>query len=187
MNWVAEKRQDVYYRNDWNKPGKLEELLPLYADCKFDWLDVPEMLRNSEVILEYPMVDKTPVPQWTFDRITFMGDAAHPMYPRGSNGSAQAIVDARTLADLIAQSEGNALAVLSAYESARLETTSKIVLTNRQAPPDFIIMKVEELTGGKPFLHIDDVISQDELRQISENYKNVAGFSPSSFQAKAAG
>lgn len=186
VNWVAEMRQDVSYRNDWNKAGKLEELLPLFADCKFDWLDVPAMLTNSDIILEYPMVDKTPVPRWTFDRVTFMGDAAHPMYPRGSNGSAQAIVDARTLADLVAQSEGNAHAVLAAYETARLETTSKIVLTNREAPPDFIIMKVEELTGNKPFRHIDDVISQDELRQISENYKNVAGFSLKSFQPAAA-
>ncbi|HEY4371592.1 MAG TPA: flavin-dependent oxidoreductase [Burkholderiales bacterium] len=186
INWTAEMRQDARYRNDWNKPGKLEELLPIFAGCKFDWLDIPQMLEKSQLILEYPMVDKTPVPRWTFDRITFMGDAAHPMYPRGSNGSAQAIVDARTLADLIAQSEGNAHAVLAAYEVARLETTAKVVLTNRDAPPDYIIMKVEELTGNKPFRHIDDVISQDELRQISENYKNVAGFSLKAFQQAAA-
>jgi 2-polyprenyl-6-methoxyphenol hydroxylase-like FAD-dependent oxidoreductase len=185
INWVAEIRQDEMIRNDWNKPGKLEELLPIYQDWKFDWLDVPEMLRNAELILEYPMVDKDPIPQWTFGRVTLMGDAAHPMYPRGSNGSAQALVDARTLADLIAAASGDAAAVLKAYEVARLEPTAKVVLTNRQAPPDLIIIKVEELTGGKPFRHIDDVISQEELRQISDNYKNVAGFSLDSFKAKA--
>ena len=123
--------------------------------------------------------------RWTFGRVTLLGDAAHPMYPRGSNGSAQALVDARTLADLIAAARGDAAAVLKAYEVARLEPTAKVVLTNRQAPPDLIIIKVEELTGGKPFRHIDDVISQAELRQISENYKNVAGFSLDAFKPKA--
>jgi 2-polyprenyl-6-methoxyphenol hydroxylase-like FAD-dependent oxidoreductase len=182
INWVAEIREDVLDRNDWNKPGKLEDLMPIYKDWRFDWLDVAELIAKSDLILEYPMVDKDPVPQWTFGRVTFMGDAAHPMYPRGSNGSAQALVDARTLADLIAAARGDAAAVLKAYEVARLEPTAKVVLTNRQAPPDFIIIKVEELTGGKPFRHIDDVISQDELRQISENYKNVAGFSLDSFK-----
>jgi len=185
INWVAEIREDVLDRNDWNKPGKLEDLMPIYQDWRFDWLDVAELIAKSDLILEYPMVDKDPVPQWTFGRVTFMGDAAHPMYPRGSNGSAQALVDARTLADLIGAARGDAAAVLKAYEVARLEPTAKVVLTNRQAPPDFIIIKVEELTGGKPFRHIDDVISQDELRQISENYKNVAGFSLDSFKAKA--
>jgi 2-polyprenyl-6-methoxyphenol hydroxylase-like FAD-dependent oxidoreductase len=182
INWVAEIRQDVVDRNDWNKPGKLEELLPIYQDWRFDWLDVAELIAKSDLILEYPMVDKDPVPQWTFGRVTFMGDAAHPMYPRGSNGSAQAIVDARTMADLIAGS-GATPAVLKAYETARLEPTAKVVRTNREAPPDLIIIKVEELTGGKPFVNIDDVISQDELRHISENYKNVAGFSLNSFKS----
>jgi len=182
INWVAEIRQDVVDRNDWNKPGKLEELLPIYKDWRFDWLDVAELIAKSDLILEYPMVDKDPVPQWTFGRVTLMGDAAHPMYPRGSNGSAQAIVDARTMADLIAQS-GATPATLKAYETARLEPTAKVVRTNREAPPDLIIIKVEELTGGKPFKNIDDVISQAELRQISENYKNVAGFSLNSFKA----
>jgi 2-polyprenyl-6-methoxyphenol hydroxylase-like FAD-dependent oxidoreductase len=185
INWVAEIREDVVDRNDWNKPGKLEDLMPIYKDWRFDWLDVAELIAKSDLILEYPMVDKDPVSQWTFGRVTFMGDAAHPMYPRGSNGSAQALVDARTLADLVGAARGDAAAVLKAYEVARLEPTAKVVLTNRQAPPDFIIIKVEELTGGKPFRHIDDVISQDELRQISENYKNVAGFSLDSFKAKA--
>jgi len=185
INWVAEIRQDVMYRNDWNQPGKLEDLLPIYKDWRFDWLDVADLIAKADLILEYPMVDKEPVAQWTFGRITFMGDAAHPMYPRGSNGSAQALVDARTMADMIAQS-GATPEVLKAYEDLRLPATAKVVLTNREAPPDLIIIKVEELTGGKPFKNIDDVISQEELRKISENYKNIAGFSLDSFKAKAA-
>jgi 2-polyprenyl-6-methoxyphenol hydroxylase-like FAD-dependent oxidoreductase len=121
------------------------------------------------------MVDKDALPFWTQGRITLMGDAAHPMYPRGSNGSAQALIDARTLSDQLSK-HTDPRDALTEYESLRLSTTAKVVETNRNVPPDFIIMKAQELSGGKPFRHIDDLISQDELRQISDNYKNVAGF-----------
>jgi 2-polyprenyl-6-methoxyphenol hydroxylase-like FAD-dependent oxidoreductase len=176
VNWTTEKRMPGEPMNDWNKPGSVEDFLPIYESWKFDFLDVPRMIRESDTVFEYPMVDKDPVARWTFDRVTFMGDAAHPMYPRGSNGAAQALIDARTLADCLAASS-DPPAALAEYEKARLEATARIVRTNREQPPDFIIMKVEELTGGKPFRHIDDVISQDELRALSESYKKVAGFS----------
>ena len=145
-------------------------------DWRFPWLDATALIANAEQILEYPMVDKDPVAQWTFGRITLMGDAAHPMYPRGSNGSAQALIDARTLAEQLSQCADPLLA-LKAYEQIRLATTAKIVQTNRTVPPDSIIMKADELSGGKPFRHIDDLISQDELRRIAENYASIAGFS----------
>jgi 2-polyprenyl-6-methoxyphenol hydroxylase-like FAD-dependent oxidoreductase len=175
VNWMAEMRMPGEPMNDWNKPGKLEDFIGIYSDWSFDFLDVPQMIRSADTILEYPMVDKDPVDRWTFGRVTFMGDAAHPMYPRGSNGAAQALIDARVLADELAKA-GEPMAALAAYEKARLEATAKIVRTNRQFPPDYIIMKVEELTGGKPFGNIDDVISQAELRELSDNYKRIAGF-----------
>jgi 2-polyprenyl-6-methoxyphenol hydroxylase-like FAD-dependent oxidoreductase len=175
VNWMAEMRMPGEPMNDWNKPGKLEDFIGIYRDWSFDFLDVPQMIRSADTILEYPMVDKDPVDRWTFGRVTFMGDAAHPMYPRGSNGAAQALIDARVLADELAKA-GEPMAALAAYEKARLEATAKIVRTNRQFPPDYIIMKVEELTGGKPFGNIDDVISQAELRELSDNYKRIAGF-----------
>jgi 5-methylphenazine-1-carboxylate 1-monooxygenase len=136
---------------------------------------VPQLLRNCDVVLEYPMVDRDPVPRWTFGRVTLLGDAAHPMYQRGSNGSAQALIDARVLADLLASSE-DPLAALAAYEAARLATTTRIVHTNRTEPPDFINIKVEELTGDRPFDDLDKFISQHELRALSDNYKAIAGF-----------
>jgi 2-polyprenyl-6-methoxyphenol hydroxylase-like FAD-dependent oxidoreductase len=175
VNWMAEMRMPGEPMNDWNKPGKLGDFIGIYSDWRFGFLDVPEMIRAADTILEYPMVDKDPVDRWTFGRITFMGDAAHPMYPRGSNGAAQALIDARVLADELAKG-GDPTGALAAYENARLEATAKIVRTNRQFPPDYIIMKVEELTGGKPFGNIDDVISQAELRELSDNYKRIAGF-----------
>jgi len=127
-------------------------------------------------VLEYPMVDKDPVARWSFGRVTLMGDAAHSMYPRGSNGAAQALIDARTLAEILAR-EADAESALRKYEEARLEPTARVVRTNREHPPDYLIMKVDELTGGAPFRHIDDVISQAELRELSESYKRIAGFS----------
>jgi 2-polyprenyl-6-methoxyphenol hydroxylase-like FAD-dependent oxidoreductase len=175
INWTTEMRMPGERMNDWNKPGRLEDFIDIYKSWTFDWLDVPAMIRASQTIFEYPMVDKDPVGRWTFGRVTFMGDAAHPMYPRGSNGSAQAIIDARTLADQLRECS-DPLEAFERYEEARLAPTAKIVKTNREHPPDYIIMKVDELTGGKPFDRIDDVISQDELRKISDDYKRVAGF-----------
>jgi 5-methylphenazine-1-carboxylate 1-monooxygenase len=176
INWMAEIRQPNVSMNDWNKPGNLDDFRALYADWRFDWLDVADMIAKADMVLEYPMVDKDPVARWTFGRVTLMGDAAHPMYPRGSNGAAQAIIDARTLAELLRMAT-DPVAALGGYEAARLETTAKIVRTNREHPPDFINIKVDQLTGGKPFRHIDDVISQEELRKISDDYKKIAGFS----------
>jgi 2-polyprenyl-6-methoxyphenol hydroxylase-like FAD-dependent oxidoreductase len=176
INWTAEIRRAEMGMNDWNKPGRLEDFLPVYADWKFDWLDVPNLVATASAILEYPMVDKDPVPQWTFGRVTFLGDAAHPMYPRGSNGSAQALIDAATLAGLLAEG-GDAEATLQRYEALRLPATAKVVETNRTVPPDFIIMKADELSGGKPFPgSIDDLVSKEELQRISDDYKKVAGF-----------
>jgi len=176
INWMAEIEGSGDEMNDWNRSGKVDDFIHLFQDWKFDWLDVPDLIRNAEQILQYPMVDKDPVPQWTFGRVTLMGDAAHPMYPRGSNGSAQALIDARTLAGLVAQGT-DTLTALALYEQLRRGATAKIVETNRSVPPDFINIKVDALSGDRPFRHIDDLISQAELREISDNYKKIAGFS----------
>lgn len=176
VNWMAEIQREADTMNDWNQPGKAADFASIFADWRFPWLDVPALIANAEQILEYPMVDKDPVPQWTFGRVTFIGDAAHPMYPRGSNGSAQGLIDARTLAEQLVLA-ADPRDALKAYEDLRLEPASKVVMTNRTVPPDFINIKVDELSGGKPFDNIADLISQQELRAISENYKKVAGFS----------
>ncbi len=176
INWMAEIKQETHGKNDWNKSGDLADFFHLYKDWRFPWLDVAAMIKSADQILEYPMVDKDPVGQWTFGRVTLAGDAAHPMYPRGSNGAAQAAIDARTLADLLAK-HGDPRAALAEYENSRREVTAKIVRTNRDHPPDFINIKVEELVGDRPFDNLDKYITQDELRALSENYKKIAGFS----------
>lgn len=175
INWIAEIERPTSTMNDWNRGGRLEDFLPTYEGWRFDWLDVGDLIRSADTLLEYPMVDKDPLERWTFGRVTLAGDAAHPMYPRGSNGSAQGLIDARTLADLLA-ADGDPREALIAYEAARLEPTARIVQTNRTAPPDIINLRVEELTGDRPFENLDDYITHDELRLLSENYKRVAGF-----------
>ena len=175
VNWVAELQKPNAVMNDWNRPGDPAVCAEIFKNWTFDFLNVPELILKADKVFEYPMVDKNALPFWTQGRVTLMGDAAHPMYPRGSNGSAQALIDARTLADQLSQ-HADPKEALKSYEALRLAPTAKVVETNRNVPPDFIIMKAEELSGGKPFRHIDDLISQDELRQISDNYKSVAGF-----------
>ncbi len=184
INWVAEIQREGAAMNDWNRSGRPEDFISIFEDWRFGWLDAPALIRGASQIFEYPMVDKDPVPRWTFGCVTLLGDAAHPMYPRGSNGSAQAIIDARTLADALARG-GDPRAALQHYEQQRMAPTARIVETNRTVPPDFINIKADELSGGKPLAgSIDDLISQEELRRISEDYQRVAGFSLAAVQGK---
>jgi 5-methylphenazine-1-carboxylate 1-monooxygenase len=175
VNWVAEIETPNYRKRDWNRPGSLDDFLPAFAGWHFDWLDVPAFIRAADSVLEFPMVDQDPLPRWSFGRATLLGDAAHPMVPRGSNGAGQAILDARALAAALLEREP--VAALAAYEKQRLEATTRIVLTNRSNPPDAILREVFLRSNDKPFRAIEDVISLDELRALSDGYKQVAGYS----------
>ena len=121
------------------------------------------------------MVDRDPLAFWTQGRVTLLGDAAHPMYPRGSNGAGQAILDARALAGCLRR-EADAPAALNAYQAMRLASAYEVVLANRAVGPDAILRTVHERTGDKPFARIEDVIGVDELTQLAEKYKRIAGF-----------
>jgi 2-polyprenyl-6-methoxyphenol hydroxylase-like FAD-dependent oxidoreductase len=181
INWVAEIETPHYRRRDWNRPGNLNDFIQAFDDWKFDWLDVSALIRSTETILEFPMVDQDPLPRWSFGRITLSGDAAHPMVPRGSNGAGQAILDAAVLADCLVANEDITQA-LKAYEELRLEATTRVVLTNRSRPPDAILGEIYRRTGDKPFNNINEVISREELQAITDNYKLVAGYDKESLQ-----
>ncbi len=176
INWVAEIQESGAVMNDWNKSGSADDLLPIYKDWNFPWLDVPALIRDAECVFEYPMVDKDPLDRWTFGRVTLAGDAAHPMYPRGSNGSAQGLIDARVLGDSLAMHSDDLPAALKAFEAERIGPTANVVRANRSVPPDIINIRVEELTNDRPFDNLDRFITQEELRRISDNYKRIAGF-----------
>jgi 5-methylphenazine-1-carboxylate 1-monooxygenase len=172
VNWVAEITTPKYKARDWNRPGELADFIDTYADWHFDWLDVPAMIRATGRILEFPMIDQDPLPWWSRGRVTLLGDAAHPMYPRGSNGAGQAILDAVALSDCLAR-ESDAVKALAEYEAERLKATSDVVIMNRRNPPDAILREVYERTGDRPFADLEQVITREELRAISDGYKRV--------------
>ena len=174
VNWLWEIETPEYKRWDWNRPARVEDFIAGAESWRFDWLDVPAFLRAADTVLEYPMVDKDPLPAWSFGRVTLLGDAAHPMYPRGSNGAGQAILDARQLAESLL--EADTQKALKHYEAKRLTPTANVVLENRRNPPDAILREVYERSGNQPFEDIDSVISQRELKALSDRYKQVAGY-----------
>ena len=174
VNWVAELECREPVRRDWSARGSLDDFFPAFADWHFDWLDVAALIRSTETVLAYPMVDQDPLPRWSFGRVTLLGDAAHPMFPRGSNGAGQAILDAVCLAEQIA-AHGVGAQALAEYDRVRNAATAQVVLANRSTPPDAILREVHERSGDKPFARIEDVVSREELARIADNYKQIAG------------
>jgi 2-polyprenyl-6-methoxyphenol hydroxylase-like FAD-dependent oxidoreductase len=185
VNWVAELHDAAYKPVDWNKPGRLEDFLPTFADWHFDWLDIPRLLQSADAIYEFPLADRDPVERWVFDRVALLGDAAHPMSPRGSNGAMQAILDTKVLADALV-GEPTVEAALRAYEQERLPRVNALVLTNRVTPPDHLIEEVERRTGNQPFERIEDVISVREIRALLDRYKQLAGYDRAALAATPA-
>ena len=184
VNWVAEIQSPRNVMQDWNLGGRIEDFYPTFEKWRFDWLDCAAVIRSAEQVLEYPMVDRDPLPYWTKGRVTLLGDAAHPMYPRGSNGAGQAILDARALAGCLKRDK-DVPEALKAYEAARLKAANDLVLMNRANPPDAILREVWRRSGDQPFARIEDVISNTELVAMSENYKRVAGFERESLARRA--
>ncbi len=185
INWIAERRYPTdraWRREDWNRSGDLDEFLPVFADWQFPWLDVPALIRGAASIYEYPMVDREPLNRWTFGRMTLLGDAAHPMYPIGSNGASQAILDARALADAVMRL-GPTPGALAAYEAERRPKTSAIVLANRKNGPDHVMQIVED-RAPDGFAHLEQIVSRAELEGIAATYKRLAGFDPAILNAE---
>ncbi|MBS0561119.1 MAG: flavin-dependent oxidoreductase [Proteobacteria bacterium] len=176
-NWVVNVRGGdparPPARQDWSRVGRLEDILPAVRRFSLPFLDLEALIRATPEFYEYPMCDRDPLPWWTQGRVTLLGDAAHPMYPVGSNGAAQAILDARLLARLLA--EHPAPEALAAYEADRLPKTAELVRLNRIGGPERI---VDEVSARAPngFARLEDVISREELAAIAGGYAAKAGF-----------
>jgi 2-polyprenyl-6-methoxyphenol hydroxylase-like FAD-dependent oxidoreductase len=184
-NWIAEIRFEpdhVWNREDWNRPGRLADVLPAFESWDFGWLDVPGLMRRAEAVFEFPMVDRDPLERWTDGRVTLLGDAAHPMYPIGSNGASQAILDARRIAWHLATAPGWPEA-LTAYEAERRPATAAIVAANRGLGPDLVLELVHQ-RAPDGFADLDAVISRRELEETASGYKTLAGFDPAVLNAR---
>jgi 2-polyprenyl-6-methoxyphenol hydroxylase-like FAD-dependent oxidoreductase len=170
INWVAEVMMPGRSAApaDWTRGGSLEDVLPWFADWSFGWLDVPTVIKGAGQILEYPMVDRDPLPSWgDGSRVTLLGDAAHPMYPVGANGGSQAIVDARVLAYSLASFADRGLA---AYEEQRREKVNAIVLACRDMPADRLLHTVS-VRAPDGFGRIHDVLTAQELAAFDTAYR----------------
>jgi 2-polyprenyl-6-methoxyphenol hydroxylase-like FAD-dependent oxidoreductase len=179
VNWVAEFRVAAGQpmpRQDWDHTARPEDVLAPFAAYDFDFLDLPALVRGAAAIYQYPMVDREPLPTWDFGRVTLLGDAAHPMYPVGSNGASQAILDARVLARELAL-QPTIDAAVNAYDAARRPATAAVVRANRQIGPERCLELVEQ-RAPDGFAHLEDVVSRAELEEISRAYKQTAGFDP---------
>lgn len=146
INWVAEidvpDPGSFCSKRDWNCPGDAKDFVDVFANWRFDWLDVPELIRKADTILQFPMMDRDPLPRWSFGRVTLLGDAAHPLVPLGSNGAGQALLDAEALASALAACR-DPVAALARYEDIRRPATAEIVMSDRAGGPDIILKEGE--------------------------------------------
>jgi len=175
-NWIAELAVPDWKQPDqnWSNLVSKDRFYDRFADWHFDWPDVPELINTADAIYEYPMADREPLPKWTHGRMTLIGDAAHVMYPIGSNGATQGILDVEEMLDQLLCHD-TIEGAFHAYEAIRRPATSKIVYANRGNGPDEVL-KIANDRAPNGFDHIHDVISQAELETIAAKYKKVAGF-----------
>lgn len=185
INWIADLTMPADYdwrQQDWNREGVLDEFLQPFEGWSFDWLDIPATVRGARHIYEYPMVDRNPLPRWSHGRITLLGDAAHAMYPIGSNGASQGILDARVLAREL-RGRGVGPDALDAYDAARREDVNALVLANRGDGPDVILDIVAD-RAPHGFDDIETVMPLAERQTFADGYKQVAGMDIAALNAR---
>jgi 2-polyprenyl-6-methoxyphenol hydroxylase-like FAD-dependent oxidoreductase len=185
LNWICDLKTaeaGAVPREDWNRTGNCADLLPRYDGWRWPGIDVPQLVSDSGEIYVFPMVDRDPLARWTFGRATLLGDAAHPMYPIGSNGATQGIIDARAFAWHLATAAGidGALAL---YEAERRPATERIVLMNRANGPDQV-MELAEQRAPTAADDLDALLPHAERQSIADAYKQGAGFDPATLNAR---
>ncbi|MGE0798845.1 MAG: FAD-dependent monooxygenase [Lautropia sp.] len=175
LNWVVRLHWPAgETRPAWTHDMTPARLAAVFARWNFGWLDVPDVIANAQFLQEHPMADRDPLDRWTDGRVTLLGDAAHPMYPIGSNGATQAIIDAHALAAALAR-EPDAERALQTYERLRRDAANAVVLANRRNGPDQVLQLAED-RAPQGFARIEDVITREELAQCTASYQRIAGF-----------
>jgi 2-polyprenyl-6-methoxyphenol hydroxylase-like FAD-dependent oxidoreductase len=174
VNWVCEQNGKPETIEDWNQKVTPDEIAHKFDECKLDFLDVGKMIRNAREVYLFPLIDHDPLPQWSFGRVTLLGDAAHAMYPRGGNGVCQALVDCRVIAEKLA-TVSDPVEAMRQYEAERRTLVNRIVLANRGEGPEVVRRIVEERSGGKPFDDIEKILPLAEADAIFKEYHRMAG------------
>lgn len=189
INWVVAVRTDdgrPMPKQDWSAETDPAEAVAETEGIDLDFVDIRALISGCESVLKYPMADRNPIDTWKSGRVTLLGDAAHPMQPNGSNGAAQAILDARVLTrELVRYEEsGDKLQALVTYEAERIPATKSVVLANRAAGPERILDLVADRSPQR-FERLEDVVSTAELEQIIDDYRRTAGFDPTMLNERA--
>jgi len=177
INWIAEVTMDNtegWKQRGWFRQVSIDDFIHHFEGWTWDWLDVPALIRQADSAYENPMIDRDPVPTWQDGPVALLGDAAHAMYPTGSNGASQAIVDARVLGAAMVE-HGVTPQALAAYDARLCGPVSQLVLRNRGAGPFGLLNIVDERCGGT-FDNIDDVVPPAERAEFMAGYKAAAGF-----------
>jgi len=177
-NWIAQMTvsAEAPPREDWNRKVTKERFFAAFEKWKFPWLDLPQLVADTDEIFEFPLVDRHPVEQWSFGRVTLIGDAAHPMQPTGSQAGSQAVVDARMLtAELIANLDP--VAALARYDQIRRPVMNDVTVRNRNFGPEAAMQLAEE-RAPHGFANIEEVIPRSELEAISRSFHLAAGLDP---------
>ena len=169
-------------KDSWSRLGRMDDVVPYSRRFKVPGVDVEGLVRSTRQCWEYPMCDRDPLARWSFGRVTLLGDAAHPMYPVGSNGAAQAILDARSLADSLRKAE-HPMQALAEYEADRLPKTAELVRSNRTGGPERVIDEVEKLAPAG-FDTIDRILSHADREAIVKGYAGKAGYMVSQVNRK---
>jgi 5-methylphenazine-1-carboxylate 1-monooxygenase len=184
INWIAEvtfDNSEGWQKTGWFREVGIQECLPHFKDWIWDWLDAPALIKGADSVFENPMIDRDPIPTWVDGPVALLGDAAHAMYPTGSNGGSQAIIDARVLGAALVE-HGVTPAALAAYDSRLCGPVSQLVLRNRGAGPFGLLNMVDARCGGT-FANIDDVIPPAERAQFMAGYQAAAGFAKDALNA----
>jgi 5-methylphenazine-1-carboxylate 1-monooxygenase len=174
VNWVCEQNGQPETIEDWNQLVTPDEIAHKFDECKLDFIDVGQMIRNAREVYLFPLIDHDPLPQWSFGRVTLLGDAAHAMYPRGGNGVCQALVDTRVISEKLA-TVSDPVEAMRQYEAERRTLVNRIVLANRGEGPEVVRRIVEERSGGKPFDDIEKIFPRAEADALFKEYHRMVG------------
>lgn len=175
INWIAvvPAESDSVGREDWRQQARPEKLMQLYKDWDFDWINIPKIIGSTKEIFEFPLYDRDPLQQWTFDRVTLIGDAAHPLIPVSSSGAVHAIIDGRALAYALGTHK-DPLEGLKAYESDRLEKANRVVVASRNNGPDEVLEIVANECGDAENIH--DYLDKARLQAVIDDFRELSGF-----------